>query len=251
MLEFNIPPSKNLKTFVKNITNGINFAESKIRPNFLDLSASSYFNSENLEDKRAKEVGCEIEYNAYNFKPNNDIEEALRNTSIRTSGGHLHLSGEKHDAIDDKTLYPIFVYMMDLFVAIPSILIEKDYSQRDRRKIFGKAGSYRIKPYGIEYRVLSSWWTSKPEYSALIYRMCEFVFEFMNNEMWKKFWNLNIDDIYEGNNEKAYSCFGYDVDLVTKTINEYDVVMAEKLYDFISNFMPNDICEEILIHRKK
>jgi hypothetical protein len=81
--------------------------------------------------------------------------------------------------------------------------------------------------------------------------MCEFVFEFMNNEMWKKFWNLNIDDIYEGNNEKAYSCFGYDVDLVTKTINECDVVMAEKLYDFISNFMPNDICEEILIHRKK
>jgi hypothetical protein len=251
LLEFNIPPSKDVKTFVKNITNGINFAESKIRPNFLDLSASAYFNSENLEDKRAKEAGCEIEYNAYNFKPNNDIGEALRNTSVRTSGGHLHLSGEKYDAIDDKTLYPIFVYMMDLFVAIPSILIEKDYSQRDRRKIFGKAGSYRIKPYGIEYRVLSSWWTGKPEYSALIYRMCEFVFEFMNNEMWKKFWNLNIDDIYEGNNEKAYSCFGYDVDLVTKTINECDVVMAEKLYDFISNFMPNDICEEILIHRKK
>jgi hypothetical protein len=217
LLEFNIPPSKDVKTFVKNITNGINFAESKIRPNFLDLSASAYFNSENLEDKRAKEAGCEIEYNAYNFKPNNNIEEALRNTSVRTSGGHLHLSGEKYDAIDDKTLYPIFVYMMDLFVAIPSILIEKDYSQRDRRKIFGKAGSYRIKPYGIEYRVLSSWWTGKPEYSALIYRMCEFVFEFMNNEMWKKFWNLNIDDIYEGNNEKAYSCFGYDVDLVTKT----------------------------------
>ncbi len=252
LLEFNIPPSSNIKNFLVNIANGINLTESLIRPNFIDTSASVYLSPDCLDDARALEVGCDVEYNAYSMKPNNSVKDAVKNTSMRTSGGHIHISGENDsDAINDKTLHQIFVYMLDLFVGIPSILLEDDVTQKDRRKLFGKAGSFRIKPYGIEYRVLSSWWTRKPEYTALIYRICEFVFEFMNNQMWKKFWNFNQEALYGEEPQKAYSCFGYDVDLVTRTINECNIMSAEKLYYFISNFLPNDIVEEINLHIKK
>lgn len=251
LLEFNIPPCKSIREFIENIESGINFAESKIRPHFLDTSASTYFSPEFMSDSRSQVVACDIEYNAYNMQPNYFIQDALKNTSMRTSGGHLHLSGVSSDSISDKTKYPLFVYMLDLFLGISSLLVEKDQTQKDRRKFFGKAGSFRIKPYGIEYRVLSSWWTRKPEYCGLVYRICEFVFEFMNNDMWQKFWTFNVDNLYNCDPSQAYECFGYDLNFVTKTINECDYKSAEVLFNFISNFMPNDIVEEINFQIKK
>ena len=42
---------------------------------------------------------------------------------------------------------------MDMYVGLPSILYDKDSR---RRSLYGKAGAFRLTPYGLEYRVLSS-----------------------------------------------------------------------------------------------
>jgi hypothetical protein len=33
----------------------------------------------------------------------------------------------------------------------------------ERKKLYGKAGAMRIKPYGVEYRTPSNWWTFTDE----------------------------------------------------------------------------------------
>lgn len=44
---------------------------------------------------------------------------------------------------------------MDFFLGIPSLLLDND---KERRKLYGKAGAYRTPHYGVEYRTLSNFW---------------------------------------------------------------------------------------------
>jgi len=45
--------------------------------------------------------------------------------------------------------------MMDLYLGVPSVLMDKGEL---RKQLYGKAGAYRMKPYGVEYRTLSNFW---------------------------------------------------------------------------------------------
>jgi hypothetical protein len=48
------------------------------------------------------------------------------------------------------------VKFIDLFTAIPAVLLDPGKKGKDRRNIYGKAGSFRYTPYGFEYRTLSN-----------------------------------------------------------------------------------------------
>lgn len=247
LLEFNITPCYSEQSFVNTILNSIWTTQNYILPNKLDFSAAIRVPKNILTSKKSNNFGCEIDYNAYEHIP---CTNSISDSNIRTTGGHIHLSGTNNDVIQDKKLYPIFVYMLDLFLANSLTVIETENSQALRRTFYGRAGCYRIKPYGIEYRVLSSWWTLKQKYISLVYKICEFVFEFMNDQMWKKFWNIDEDKINSGNLKNAYECFGYDSNDLQETINLCDSYKAEKYFNFASNFLPNQICKEIYEYKK-
>lgn len=65
---------------------------------------------------------------------------------VRCAGFHLHFD----------TLLPamIAVHVCDTVLGLTSIVLGEDQGQR--RQFYGKAGSFRQKPYGIEYRMLSA-----------------------------------------------------------------------------------------------
>ncbi|MCW8826503.1 MAG: hypothetical protein OQK78_08770, partial [Gammaproteobacteria bacterium] len=56
---------------------------------------------------------------------------------------------------NNDTISRMVVKAMDLYLGVPSVLIDPD---NDRRELYGKAGAYRNKPYGLEYRTLSNFW---------------------------------------------------------------------------------------------
>lgn len=49
------------------------------------------------------------------------------------------------------------IKMFDAYIGLVSVLLDND-TQKNRRKIYGKAGDYREKPYGLEYRTLSNFY---------------------------------------------------------------------------------------------
>jgi len=244
LAEFSIPICNSGKEFVVNMTNGLYLLEKLSNPYKMDFTAASTINDLIAKNENATENGCNDETDAYSLSFNTEIESFIKNSRFRTCGGHIHI-GFDDDNLIDPVIKPLFVYMLDLFLGIPSIILDRDITQIIRRQAFGKAGAFRPKNYGIEYRVLSSWWVTKPEYISLVYNIVEFVYYEMQEKIWEKFWSIKTNE-----DNVSYNCFGYDVDLIKNTINNCDIIESDKLINFISNFMPNDLVEQINQIRK-
>jgi hypothetical protein len=100
-----------------------------------------------------KIMGCSPDLNVYTEESN---PPPPADTNIRAAGGHIHIGGFL--STDAHTNYKNCLQLgklMDKYVGVYSLLWDKDDS---RRAIYGKAGSIRLKPYGMEYRVLSNQW---------------------------------------------------------------------------------------------
>ena len=185
------------------------------------------------------------DYDAYTLTINDTATKEIAKTNFRTAGGHIHIGGNTTDVVCDPLMKPMFVYMLDLFVGIPSVLIDNSTQTYRRRKYFGAAGCHRDKPYGLEYRVLSPFWLRSASCRSLFYNLCNFVFHEMNDNLHKKFINFSLDKLKGNNPETAYDCYGYDCNGVVSTINNCDRVMARKFFNFASNFMPNNLIQHI------
>tara|TARA_R110000822_G_scaffold73853_12_gene177624 strand:+ start:103 stop:906 length:804 start_codon:yes stop_codon:yes gene_type:complete len=150
MVEFNIPPSETEEQFV----DGINFVKdflvvlASLQNAVLNICASAILNKKWLNTDQAKMFGCDPDFNVWT-KLVNDAPYAL--TQLRTAGGHIHV-GYKDPSMKTSEL---IVQAMDAVLGIESVILDKD----DRRKeMYGKAGAFRFKDYGVEYRTLSNFW---------------------------------------------------------------------------------------------
>lgn len=152
LAEFNIPPAKTEDEFVNNINvmkQWINdFVKSKDPNLTIQCIASRYVNEDQLQSDEAKLFGCDPDFNAYTEDVNPKPEGA--STNLRSAGFHVHV-GYSNTSVEESLS---IVKWMDVFLGVPSVIIDPD---TERRKLYGKAGCFRLQPWGVEYRVLSSY----------------------------------------------------------------------------------------------
>lgn len=168
-----------------------------------------------LEDPKARMGGCDPDYSAWsngtiNKKPN------LETNNNRCCGFHLHVSFKGADVRSCMRL----IRIMDVNLAIPLLFIDED---RDRRKLYGKAGCFRFKDYngtpGVEYRSLSNVVIKNKE-----------VFDYCFAQLVKA-----VDDYNEG---VDYLQHGTEIQ---ECINTYNLDMAEQLYETLKLSLPDFI----------
>lgn len=118
--------------------------------------------------EEAKELGCDPDWNAYtlahNERPDGDVP-------FRVVGGHIHVGWASNQPVEDPDYIKMcadFVKVLDLFVGIPLKIAD---TEERRRQMYGKAGAFRPKPYGVEYRSPSNFWIMSSTRRKAVYEM--------------------------------------------------------------------------------
>lgn len=154
--EFNGPPASNLKDFKHNINFMVDFINKAAEQYGCEVAkgvASASLSDDQLKDRAAHVFGCEPDYNAW-LEGERNQQPHCNDPNFRCAGGHIHIGTEEQNKL-------YLIKKMDLFLGVPSVLMDLD---TDRRKLYGKAGAFRPKPYGAEYRTLSNFWIWEDKY---------------------------------------------------------------------------------------
>lgn len=152
-VEYNIPPSTSKTTFLRSNKTIIKEVRRKLKELGFEVAndSSAFFTKGELIHPNALIFGCEPDYNAWTQVENES--PICDEPSLRTAGGHIHV-GTDGSIID-------IAKNMDLLLGVPSVLLDDSEGSVIRRKLYGKAGAIRPKPYGFEYRTLSNFWIFK------------------------------------------------------------------------------------------
>ena len=249
LAEIAIFPANSKESVIQNIGQALKNLSVIINPVKFVIRASANYPQKTLKSIDAKIAGCKPEWDVYSLQqilpPNKDID--LKDgyyqfkTSFRSAGGHIHIGSDNLSYPDD--IFNV-IRMMDLFIGIPSIFLDTDETSKNRRRIYGLAGSHRTPKYGLEYRPLGNFWFSSPDFVSLIYDLTSFVIYFVKNNFHEKFWSID-ESLLEEDPTLAYQCFGYDAKLLQKCINTCNKKQAEKFMMIVENYLPSKIFKEI------
>lgn len=180
-LEFNIDPSYSAEEFKENLK----IVQKQLADMIGDLEftdAVSHIFSEEIfrsQPSEATILGCSPDFNGWtgveNPRPSGSCE------TQRTVGGHIHIGGfesENPYSKDHFDLCAKLARVLDEQLGVYSILWDLD---DDRRSMYGKAGSFRPKTYGMEYRTLSSKWVFNDKLVDFVYNSVERALKLMFN----------------------------------------------------------------------
>tara|TARA_R100001082_G_scaffold109297_2_gene86185 strand:- start:1783 stop:2613 length:831 start_codon:yes stop_codon:yes gene_type:complete len=186
MAELNINPAKTSDEFVTNTLSVMDELNGLLSPHNLKFKVKAFqtFEPEFLKSKQAREFGCEPDSNIYTLSENKIDVSNLVSKHARTAGGHIHLG------LSDANFHPSarmsLVKACDVFIGLPLATVDDTM----RKRFYGRAGSYRHKEYGIEYRTPSNIWLNSSDTMEWMFKQCSYV---CNNVIRR----LGIDDIPE------------------------------------------------------
>lgn len=201
--EFNIPAAKDPHTFHHNFSAMRHYIQNSLPaglwPDY-EL-ASCEFHKAYLDIPQMNVFGCEPDINAYS-KTTNDRPRPF-SPGFRTASAHIHISWD--NPTDEERLE--LVRLGDVFVVLPGLQAENK-SEQMRRKMYGKAGAFRWKEYGVEHRVKSNRWINGDAYN---------VWEQYNHAIAAYNHGIRVDD--------------EDYPKIQAAINEHHLKLAGSLYD--------------------
>jgi len=184
-VEFCIPPCSDEQSFVDHVHEAQREIQELVGEKyFLKAQTTCDFGDQLFEaPAECRLFGCDPDFEAYTNQRDaagnvvdpplpkaNEITEA-EEVTFRTGGGHVHVgwTDEKIDPFHPEHLEGcrMLTTAMDLFLGVPSTLFDIDTK---RRPLYGKAGAFRPKPYGMEYRSLSNFWVDDPGLTRWVYK---------------------------------------------------------------------------------
>lgn len=171
--EFNIDPAKNFEEFYRNIRLVVSDLRTRVQKhdNQIGLKPipTAVFDKEYFFSlpKHTLELGCEPDYNAYKDAAPNPRPQTTE--PFRTGSGHIHIGWT--NGVDPKSLGHLkdcclVTQTLDKYLLFAS----KDWdTDEKRRTLYGAAGSFRPKSFGVEYRPLSNAWLNSPRTIQAVY----------------------------------------------------------------------------------
>lgn len=178
-LEFNIDPASSAEEFLHNVK-AVQKELKKMLPKGYELVATpvarydpKYF-AEKIPEE-AKKLGCDPDFNAWTGQMN-EVPNS-RDITFRTAAGHIHIGWTEDADVKNGDHFEdcqMMAKQLDYTLGMYSCLWDKDNT---RRNLYGKAGAFRPKPYGVEYRVLSNMWLNSDALTKWVFNTAERSFQ--------------------------------------------------------------------------
>lgn len=169
-LEFNIDPASSEDEFSENMAIVMDQLQQMVPGHIFYKNCVARFDPKYMasQPEEALELGCDPDYNAYTGQANPRPDG---NVSFRTAGGHVHVGWGQDIPVEDaehQEACQMLARELDFYLGLPSLAWDKN---TERRNMYGKAGAYRAKSYGMEYRSLSNAWLANDDRIRFVYRM--------------------------------------------------------------------------------
>lgn len=169
LMEFNIPPANDPESFMNYVQKAMDLLSRRAAVHGLSFAKGSAYSVDKSElmHPNAQVFGCDPDFNAYTGEKNPPPK--ADDPCLRSAGGHIAFgfnifNNKKYEVVFGKGVKDnhrrYLVMMADLVLGVASLLVDEGEM---RKQLYGKAGAYRPKPFGIEYRTLSNFWLFKPE----------------------------------------------------------------------------------------
>lgn len=161
----------------------------------------------------AKELGCDPDFNAWAdgaINPTPDVE-----LPFRTGSGHIHIGWTSNADVASEGHMEACIWVakqLDYCLGIPSLLFGDPEQMKKRRNLYGKAGCFRPKSYGMEYRTLDNYWMRSKKHTQYVFQMAAYAVDCL--ERGYHFFNEDMSGLYD--NE------------LPRIINDCDVTAAKK-----------------------
>lgn len=219
-LEFNIDPAATEDEFVNNIKVVMGDLIKRVDGFTVHAVPTAEFSQEVFDTAppEALELGCDPDYNAYTGLANDKPDGAV---NFRTASGHIHIGWTDGAELNDPehvAACQSICRELDILLGIPSMMWDGD---NKRRTLYGKAGCYRVKPYGVEYRTLSNRWLSD-----------ELLMRFVYNQVIRAIGNLTTGKRKDQLNQL------WPMDKVVDVINNGKSDQAERWSDYSDSIPP-------------
>jgi len=155
-IEYNIPPCKTVDDWVYHNNFVKDYLEVLVSGMgcTLAIQPSATLDESELDNDIARLAGCEPDFDVWSECINEPADLSLTNT--RSAGGHISVGWDNPTQEQQLDM----VKAMDVTVGLESVLLDFD---TERKKLYGKAGCFRFRKYGIEYRSLSNFWIKSDE----------------------------------------------------------------------------------------
>lgn len=175
MAEFCIPPARTRVEFREAIETAMHYIQANV-PGDLSLFAfpSARIDGKYLQTENAKLFGCEPDFDAWKNGSMNP-RPAGQETDLRSCGGHIHIGYDEPQMEANLNL----IKAMDIFIGLASVIQEPD---NERKSLYGKAGAFRWKDYGVEYRTVSNYYINSPELTHWAFDSTMQAINFVNDE---------------------------------------------------------------------
>lgn len=207
LAEFNIPPAKTAEELASNIGQGLALLNVHLGKDYRVIAKASHiFDDSQLDHPKAQGFGCDPDIIAWTEE---EHVAAPPGYGLRTSSGHFHFGYDNPTYDMNFKLAKAF----DIFHGLPSVILDPD---RIRRQLYGQAGAFRHKEYGLEYRTLSSFWISDPKLCNWVFKQAQEAAKFVDAGEVDK---IDFIDAYEIQAAINY----YDVNLAKKLMEKYNI----------------------------
>lgn len=168
-LEFNIDPASTELEFIDHIETVMSQLRERIEGYDITFESVADYTPDYLNTlpEEVLRLGCDPDYNAWTQRLNTAPDGE---SMFRTAAGHIHLGFCEDVVVTDPSFFEVccdIVQHLDFYLGLPSLVFDPETR---RREMYGKAGAFRPKVYGLEYRVLSNKWLENKDLMKWVYR---------------------------------------------------------------------------------